>query len=224
MKKEKHDELLLQKIFFDINKPLIRTEKFEDTIFKQDEKILKVNNLFVYFEDLEKKQDFNYNKENGTNIAQEYEKRIEEVYGKMYLDRIVEEEDYLFISYIQKIDGYKVFNNILNIKVFKDGKINIYFNNYEKSDVIGQKTNICSVDEAMYTFSKEIKKLVGDEEIYIRDIDLGYYLKEDNENISFYFLPYYRFYIKGNEYPFYVNAYNNTFEYETMIINTEEIF
>ena len=46
----------------------------------------------------------------------------------------------------------------------------------------------------------------------------------DSENITFSFLPYYRFYIKGNETPFYVNAYTNSFEYETVVINTQEIF
>ncbi len=224
MKKTKHDDLTLQKIFFDDNDDLIRTEKFEDTIFKQGEKILKVNNLFIYFQDLEKKENFIYNKENCLNIAEEYKKSIEDIYGKMHLDRIVEEQDYFLISYIQKIDGYKIFNSTLNIKVFKDGEIDIYFNNYQKPDIISEKINIYSVDEALYTFCKEIRSLIPDREIYIRDIDLGYYLKMDSENITFSFLPYYRFYIKGNETPFYVNAYTNSFEYETVVINTQEIF
>lgn len=224
MKKTKHDDLILQDLFFDSNDNIIRTEKFENTIFKQEDKSLIVNNLFVYFEDTGKKNDFYYDKQNSINIAEDYKNRIEKVYGKMYLDRVMEEKDYFFISYIQKVDGYKVFNNTLNVKIFEDGKINIHFNNYQKSDFISEKINIYSVDEAMYTFSKEIRNLIPDKEIYIRDIDLGYYLKGDNENITFSFLPYYRFYIRGIESPFYVNAYTNTFEYETMIVNAEEIF
>nr|WP_317358582.1 two-component system regulatory protein YycI [uncultured Tyzzerella sp.] len=224
MKKTKHDDLALQNIFFKNNIDLIRTEKFEDTIFKQGEKTLRINNLFIYFQDLEIKENFKYNRENSLNIAESYMKPLEQIYGKMYLDRVIEEEDYFFISYIQKIENYKIFNNVLNVKIYKDGKIKIYFNNYQKTDIISEKINICSVDEALYTFSKEIKNLIPDSEIYIRDIDLGYYLKMDNENITFSFYPYYRFYIKGNEMPFYVNAYTNSFEYETTIINAEEIF
>ena len=223
-KKKKNDDLVLQKIFFNNNENLIRTEKFEDTIFKQGEKTLKINNLFIYFQDLEKKDNFEYNKENCKKIAEEYKSLIQEVYGKMYLDRIIEQKDYFLVSYIQKVDNYKIFNNILNIKIYNNGEVDIYFNNYQKPDTISEKINICSSDEATYTFVKEIKNLIPDKEIYIRQVDLGYYLKDTEENISFSFTPYYRFYIKGEETPFYINAYTNTFEYEPVIVDTEEIF
>ncbi len=224
MKKTKHDNLLLQNIFFDTNNTVTRTERFEDTIFKQDNKTLKVNNLFVHFSDLDKKQGFLYDKENCINVAERYKESLEDIYGKMYLDRATDEKEYYFISYIQKTDGYKIFNNTLNIKVYKDGEIELYFNNYSKKDVLSKKLNICSPDEAIYTFVKEIKNLIPDQEIYIRQIDLGYYLKINDENINLSFEPYYRFYIKDNSEPFYVNAYTNTFEYENIVFNTEEIF
>lgn len=224
MKKTKNDDLSLQKIFFDNSSNLIRTEKFENTIFKEGNKTLTINNLFIYFIDLEEKNNFKYSRETSLKIGEQYKKNLEKIYGKMYLDRVVEEQNYFNISYIQKVDNYKIFNNIVTIKVYKDGKIELYFNNYQKPDVVSTKLNIYSVDEALYTFSKGIKNLIPDKEIYIRNIDLGYYLKMDSDNINFLFLPYYRFYIKGNETPFYVNAYTNIFEYETNIINTEEIF
>ena len=224
MKKTKNDDLSLQKIFFDNSSNLIRTEKFENTIFKEGNKTLTINNLFIYFRDLEEKNNFKYSRETSLKIAEQYKKILEKIYGKMYLDRVVEEQNYFNISYIQKVDNYKIFNNIVTIKVYKDGKIELYSNNYQKPDVVSTKLNIYSVDEALYTFSKGIKDLIPDKEIYIRNIDLGYYLKMDSDNINFLFLPYYRFYIKGNETPFYVNAYTNIFEYETNIINTEEIF
>ena len=224
MKKTKHDNLLLQNIFFDTNNTVTRTERFEDTIFKQDNKTLKVNNLFVHFSDLDKKQGFLYDKENCIKVAERYKESLEDVYGKMYLDRVIDEKEYYFISYIQKTDGYKIFNNVLNIKVYKEGEIELYFNNYSKKDVLSKKLNICSLDEAIYTFVKEIKNLIPNQEIYIRQIDLGYYLKINDENINLSFEPYYRFYIKDNREPFYVNAYTNTFEYENIVFNTEEIF
>ena len=224
MKKIKNDDFVLQKIFFEDNINLTRTEKFEDIIFKQGDKTLKINNLFVYFEDLEKKNNFIYDKKNAISIAEKYKKSLEDIYSKMYLDKLEEEEDYFFISYTQKINKYRVFNNILNVKVYKQGQVDIYFNGYKKIEKISEKINICSSDEALYTFVKEIKKLIPDKEIFITDIDLGYYLKSDNENISFNFLPYYRFYVKGIETPFYVNAYTNNFEYENTVINTKEIF
>ena len=224
MKKTKHDNLLLQNIFFDTTKTITRTERFEDTIFKQDNKTLKINNLFVHFSDLDKKQGFLYDKENCIKVAEVYKESLEDVYGKMYLDRVIDEKEYYFISYIQKTDGYKIFNNVLNIKVYKEGEVELYFNNYSKKDVSTKKLNICSPDEAIYTFVKEIKNLIPNQEIYIRQIDLGYYLKINDENINLSFEPYYRFYIKDNKEPFYVNAYTNTFEYENIVFNTEEIF
>ena len=56
MKKTKNDDLSLQKIFFDNSSNLIRTEKFENTIFKEGNKTLTINNLFIYFRDLEEKK------------------------------------------------------------------------------------------------------------------------------------------------------------------------
>ncbi|WP_250278605.1 hypothetical protein [[Clostridium] colinum] len=224
MKKTKNDNLMLQKVFFDNTSNLIRTEKFEDTIFKQGDKILIINNLFIHFKDLEEKDNFAYNKKNCFSIAKEYKDNLEKIYGKMYLDRFEEEEEYIFVSYIQKLNKYKIFNNILNIKIYKKGKVEIYFNNYQKPDIISEKIDICSSDEATYTFIKKIKTLIPDKVIYITQIDLGYYLKYDNENITFSFLPYYRFYIKNSKTPFYVNAYTNSFEYENTIIEAQEIF
>lgn len=218
MKKTKNDDLALQKIFFETNENLMRTEKFEDTIFKQGEKTLKINNLFVYFEDLEEKEDFQYNKQNCIKISDEYKKFIEQTYGKMYLDRTIEQNDYFLISYTQKIDNYKIFNNTLSVKIYNNGQVKIYFTNYQKQDIISEKIDICSADEATYIFVKEIKNLIPDKKIYIRQIDLGYYLKDNGENISLTFSPYYRFYINGDDTPFYVDAYTNTFEYEHIMI------
>ncbi len=165
-----------------------------------------------------------YNKKNAINIAQKYKKYLEDIYSKMYLEKVEENEGYFLISYTQKINKYRVFNNILNVKVYKEGEVDIYFNGHKNIEKISSKINIYSSDEALYTFVKEIKKLIPDKEIFIMDIDLGYYLKNDSENVSFNFLPYYRFYVKGIETPFYVNAYTNTFEYENAGISTKEIF
>lgn len=215
MKKNKQDDLILQKIFFENTENLLSTKKFEDTVFTQGYKTLTINNLFVRFEDLTPKENFQYNKQNCFTLIENYKKNMQKQYGKLYLDNVFEEEEYFLINYTKKVSGHKIFNNIFTFKVYKNGDIQIYFTNYEKPEEITDKINICSADEAMYTFVKEIKNLIPDKEIYIKQIDLGYYLKPDDENITFSFLPYYRFYIQSSKTPFYVNAYTNTFEYES---------
>lgn len=214
MRKLRYDELTLQSIFFGDIQNIIRTEKFENTIFKRDKKTLILNNMYIYYEDLDSISNFDYSKYNCHNVAETIKKSLEREYGKMQLDIIVEENEYFIISYIQKMNRYKVFNNTLYIKIYKDGTKEVYFNNYQKIEIISNKIDICSADEAIYTFSKEIKNLITDKDIYIRQIDIGYYSKDNIQNMFYKFTPYYRFYIKGSLSPFYVNAYTNIFEYE----------
>lgn len=222
MKQSKYNEIELKKIFFDENKNILRTKHFNDTIFKQDDKTLKINNMFVTFQDLEKKENFDFNKQNIKVISKYYKKNFEKLYGKMVIDIFYEDVDYFLVNYTSKVNDYKNFNNILNLKFYKTGEIEVYFSNYQKIENVTEKFNIYSPDEVIYTFSKAIRNLIPEKEIVINKIDIGYYFNSDIENINFKFTPYYRIYIKDVYEPFYINAYTNTFEYDFKGLNLQK--
>ena len=117
MKKISYNETKLREVFFDTKKYIDRQESFESIILSQDEKILTINNFFVYFSDLEGKNEFIFKEDNALKIAKKYKKDIEKIYGRLYFDNIKFYPEYIEIDYFQKVKGYKVFNNILNIKV-----------------------------------------------------------------------------------------------------------
>lgn len=221
MKKVLHNEDVLQNIFFGDAENVTKTMELGSSIFKKGQKILIINNSYVMFEDNEKEEDFLYEKNYILKKSEEIKKALSKNYGKMELDLIMEEEEYFSVSYIQNINGYKNFNNYLNIKIYKDGKKNIYFNYYEEIEILDEIKRICSPDEAIYIFAKEIKNLFSDEKIEIVKIDLGYYLGNLKQDYEYIFKPYYRFYIKDKEVPFYVNAYTNTFEISTNYLPLE---
>lgn len=216
MKKVNYNEIILQKIFFENLDSIVRTTEFENTIFKnKNNQTLLINDSYVLYEgDIDKGKKFQYSKSNSIKEGDEIKRRIEKEYGKMILDRVVENKDYFSISYNQRINNFKVFNNFLNVNVYKDGKITVLFNQYSEVKYLGDKKEICSADEAIYTFAQEIRNLFSDEEVYISQIDLGYFLGLSKNEIEFIFKPYYRFYIKNIDTPFYINAYTNTFEYD----------
>lgn len=208
-----YDENQLKNIFFGTDENITQNEELGMTIFEKDDKKLYINKSYIAFEDTAL-SDFIFEKDFALKKAKEIVKELSDICGKMYLDLVIEEDDCFNIFYVQKIDGYKVFSNFCNIKIFEDGKMELSFNYYQKIEELTETKNICSADEAIYTFLKEIRNLF-DTEIEITQIDLGYYLGNTEETYQYVFKPYYRFCVKDTEEVFFVNAYTNTFEINT---------
>lgn len=223
MKKAIYNENMLKNMFFNVKKEIDRQEDFENVVLSQDKKSLTINKFFVYFQDLNVPKDFSYDENFALKVAKKYKKIIQKKYGKLYFDKVQKINDSIQVSYLQKDGKYSLFNNVLKVNIYKDGTMDLVFNFYKKIDDASNKIDICSPDEALYTFTNEIKKLIPDKKITITSMDLGYYFKDYNDDISFSFNPYYRFCI-DNDSIFYINAYTNTFEYESSMITKEKIF
>lgn len=210
MKKVQYDEIELQKVFFGNVDNITRTEEFNANILKKGTKSLIIDDVYILFQDTQKEKDFLYEKDYILKKAQQINKSISKYYGKMKLDGIEQGSSYTTVYFTGNMNGYKNFNNFLNVMIFKDGTKTVSFSCYEKIEVLNEAKKIYSPDEAIYVFAKEIKNLFSGE-IEITKIDLGYYLGNFQDDYEYIFKPYYRFYLKGIEEPFFVNAYTKTF-------------
>lgn len=213
MKKIEYNNFTLLDIFFGTDKEnIIMTDNLGTTILKKDFKTLYINNSFVKFEDTEINENFKFEEKYILNEIETFKDKISKEYGKMKVDKIIKTQNYYSINYIEYINKFKNFNNYLNITIFKDGTKTINFNYYQKIDYSNEIKEICSPDEAIYIFSKEIRNIFETEPIEITKIDLGYYIENSKNNYEYISKPYYRFYINNSDTPFFVNAYTNTFE------------
>lgn len=217
MKSMKNDDLLLQKLFFGDTQHIEVKEKFDSVIFEQNDKMMILNDMYIYFENLEINPSYDGTEKYARQIIEPYREGLENIYGKLYREKIEQKNGKVTIDYIQKVNGYKNFNNIAHFIVNQDGAFSLNFNSYEKVKNTGAKMNIYSADEAIYSFAREIRNLVVDEKIFINYIDLGYYINNSSEDIYFTLTPYYRIYIDDNDIPFYIDAYTNEFKYNIMI-------
>ncbi len=221
MKKVQHNEIILQEIFFGTSENIKKYIEYDTRVFKKDEKLLLIDNNLIIFKDFEENSNYLYNKDNVLKDANKIKDTLSKYYGKMNLDTIIKMDNYYQISFIQKIKKYKNFSNFLNIKIYENGEKLIYFNYFEEIEKLNELKNICSPDEAIYTFINEITRFFPKDKIKINKIDLGYYWG-NNENIYEYILkPYYRIYLEGFDIPFYINAYTNNFEID---LNFTQIF
>ena len=210
-KKVSHDYFNLQDIFFQNTDNIKRTEEFNNTIFSNKTEVLTISSDYIFYEDNMTLENFNYSKENVLKICADYSAKIKKYYGGFNLNIIYENKGYFLAEYISEYGGYNIFNNYILFKIYKDGTKGITFHYLQIEGFLGDKIDICSADEALYIFSKEIKKIFT-RDIAIKKMELGYFTNETKENSSKYSLiPYYRIYIKGIDTPFYLNAYTNTF-------------
>lgn len=212
MKKINHNEEILTEIFLGSTENIKKTTKFDTKILEKDNKILFINNHVILFKDFNKIKNFSFEENNIIKIANNIKKSLEKYYGKMHLDYITKIENYYNINFVQNIKGYKNFSNFLNIKIYQDGQKLISFNYFEEIEKLNELKNICSPDEALYTFIQEIITFLPINNLKINKIDLGYYLGNTNENYEYIFKPYYRIYLENFDIPFYINAYTNNFE------------
>lgn len=209
--KQSYDYFVLQDIFFENKENIKRTEEFSNTIFSNENETLTIYPDSIFYESLPNNEEAYYSKDDVLEFCDKYIEEIKKHYSSFTLDRIVENDEYFLVEFNQKINNYTIFNNYIKFKIYKNGAKEIYFYYLEVDNFFSSKLDICSIDEALYVFSKEMKEVFGDEDISIRQIDLGYYSQDISSESVITLIPHYRFFITNTKEAFYVNAYTNTF-------------
>lgn len=212
LKNSPFDALELQKIFFSDNKNLKRTEEFEKTIFSLENETLTINSNNATYVNNNKKEGFTLDEKSAVKLADSYATKIGETFSSLSLTKTTVAEKYISVEYDADYMEKKLFNNSVIFKVNSDGSVSCSFSYFEPMQFTGEKTDICSADEALFSFYKGIKDNFpnGEESIKIVKIDLGYYSDEyldgDSQLTA---VPHYRIYVDGVDQPYYINAYNS---------------
>lgn len=200
----------LKRMFFDSEQTTVTVE-FGKTILKSDTKTLTIEKNKFDLQILKADKEISeFDKNTAQKIAENYLDSLKKPIKDLDLGTIIEKEDSFTFEFFGVYQGKKVFCNNYHVTVTKNGitKVKGYF--FAAERLIGEKKEICSCDEALFTIMKEIKAENKKEQITIDKIELGYDFQdiiENSEEIKL--VPCYRIYVLGKEKPYVVNAYTN---------------
>ncbi len=179
-------------------------------------KVLKIEgNKFLYVDKYNRSLG-NVKDERAVEIVDGIVKRLGERFIKYELDRDAKSGDERIIEYREKIDGVKIYDNYVKVRIKGDEIKSIEGVNFKVNGHVGEKREIVSADMALMTFINETKvdNAGLENEIFIDNIDLVYYkdttdtnIKEDN--IITNGVPVYRIYTGQVAKPFIINGYTN---------------
>lgn len=201
----------LKKMFFDGEQTTITVE-FDKTILKSQTKKLTIEKNKFDLEILNGSGEIsNFDKATAQKTAENYLNILKKPIKNIELGTMKEEIESFTFEFFGNYQGEKVFCNHYNVKVTKQGvtKVEGYF--FIPERFIGEKKEICSCDEALFTIMKEIKtENKNRSSITIDRIEIGYDFQDIIENSQeIKLVPCYRIYVLGKEEPYVVNAYTN---------------
>lgn len=212
LKYKENNSETLKKIFLGNNKEIKRSLDGETTIFKNDNTILTINKSKInYFNNNLDGKIENLTKEDSKKIADDF---ISVNLAKLYKDynfhsiNIIDNKYY--INYYKNYKDYNFFSSYIRFCITSLGIENIEIIEYIQTYALDTNKDICSADEALFTFIYEIKNKYYKGKTVIENIELGYILQQmDKENTEGRAIPCYRISVEGNNQPYYINAYTN---------------
>ncbi len=196
----------LKKLFFEDNEDVKRSIEFEATIFKTSEKILKINEADIVYEKLctEKSSDIF----EGSEAKKEAERVIKSlIKNKNYeLQEIKFENGSYYLKYYEIYLKNKVYSNYINFVINKDGIEKMKLSRYGAVGFYGARREVCSADEALFSWLLEMKGKNSYVNIVIDDMEQGYCFEESTLKTRV--VPCYRISVKDGE-TYYINAYTS---------------
>lgn len=227
------DYNLLLKTFFENENAVTRNENDDMKVFNDDTGTLTILSEYVYYESSNNTkiiEDDDFFSENTKKICKDIMQKLGKDFSNFQLDTSFsnlevgsndKNERTMFIYYKEKFSNYIINSNYVQFVVTQNGVKEVMIANYKPLGFIKETVReICSPNEALFTFMKYIKSTGEQKEIFINKMDIVYNLEEySTQKKSVYAVPYYRFYIKGLERPVLVNAFFNTIFLEWLEVN-----
>ena len=198
------------KNFFD-NEDIKISVEFDKNIIKSDLKSINYynNRIDIEYNQYEYKIDsFNFNEAN--KIASKFISDIEGDSNRYSLINIISSNDEYDLTYCEKYKGKYIYPSRYNIIVDNNGIKNVYIEVCDIEGYFGEKTEIYSADEALFSFSDNIKNFSDYTNVY--KIEIVYDYPNDNmpkNDISFKLIPHYYIYTENINTPYRINAYTN---------------
>lgn len=194
----------LKKLFFEDNEDVKRSIEFEATIFKTDKKNLKIDGADVVYE-----RTYTEKSLDKFEIS-EAKKKAEKVIKTLIKNKNYELQEIKFANgryYLKYCEIYlnnKVYNNYIEFVINKDGIEKMEMSRYEISGFYRIKRDICSADEALFSWLLGIKNEKTEDSLLIDGIEKGYCFEEST--LKSRAVPCYRISVKDDEI-YYINAY-----------------
>ncbi len=203
----------LRKMFFEDGDEVKVTIEFNKTILRSGTKTLTIeNNLIVYEDAAQAPEMQEIDRDTALSQSNAFLNGLGEEYAAFQLDNTKKTgEGYLF-EYFSQYKGNKVFSIYSKISVDGAGVRRAEISYFKTESFTGQREEICSTDEAVLTFLKEIRREGRKGSVFIDSMELGYGLQEETEVAEgkhIRLVPCYRIHIIGREAPYMINAYTN---------------
>ncbi|MBR1442928.1 MAG: hypothetical protein IJ583_05275, partial [Firmicutes bacterium] len=146
IKRQNYDIIELQNIFFNDIKGLKRTEEFDKTIIVDEDESILIQNNIVSYERNGYDENFVLTEERARETGESFLKKIGEKFVRFDADRMIKDGDHYTMTYSQKINDMKIFNNYLVIDIYEDGFISARFTYSPVGEITGVNADICSAD------------------------------------------------------------------------------
>ncbi len=212
--KYSYDEINIQNIFFGKGKTVKRTSDFDKIILSCEDKTISIIGDTIEYKGFSAGLSDGFNREYVLKVCGEYMDSISEIFDGFNLYSVNSYDNYFIIEYVQEYKGTYVFNNYVKFKIFENGEMYVSLKYFPVKGFYGEKVDICPADEALFIFSGNVKEILNLDEINILKIERGWYFNDFEKDDSIISMPYYRIEIKETEEPFFINAYDRTFENE----------
>jgi regulatory protein YycI of two-component signal transduction system YycFG len=172
---------------------------------------LEISNGFISFDNSAR---LNENDENEISVADAIkisEEFIENHFSDFVRDIVFEDFGGVHIIYLQEYRGRLIDSNFIEFFVVSEG---IVWIDMQFGQVLGHSAEtrmIFAPDEILLTFMQRVRHRAMENPIFISDIDIVYKQEYASDQIGAVYpaVPFYRIFIRGQDFPFYINAYTN---------------
>ena len=210
-----YDVISLQEIFFP-NQDDVR--RFSDSgkiiiTSNSDEKSGKVtiSDDIVTYEKFDESLKNGLSEGQALNICEKMANAISKIFTGLEFYDVKNYGDYYNVEYVQTYKGEYIFNNYIKFKICENGNIIVQLRYFPVKNSFGNSVDICSADEALFIFSNKVRDYFKSQSINVSKIEKGYYFTDFQKGESAVSMPFYRIEINEKETPFFINAYDRTF-------------
>ncbi|MCL2456531.1 MAG: hypothetical protein FWD19_03165 [Defluviitaleaceae bacterium] len=187
----------------------------ERIIFETEKTILEISNGFISFdnsanlrENRNENKNENFSREEAIKISQNF---IAKYFSDFKRDIVFEADGGFRIRYIQEFREQLIYSNLIEFFVLPQG---VAWIEMEFGRVIGfsaEPRMIFAPDEILLTFMQRVRHRAMENPIFITHMDVVFKQEyaSDQPGTIYPAVPFYRIFIRGEDFPFLINAYTN---------------
>jgi regulatory protein YycI of two-component signal transduction system YycFG len=180
-------------------------------IFETENTKLEISNGFISFDNsanLRENRIEDFSRAEAIKISEDF---IAKHFSDFVRDIVFESDDGVRIRYIQEYRGQLIYSNLIEFFVLPQG---IAWIEMEFGRVIGYSAEprmIFAPDEILLTFMQRVRHRAMENPIFITHMDIVYKQEyaSDQAGTIYPAVPFYRIFIRGEDFPFLINAYTN---------------